>query len=147
MLWRGHSEFDEELAHLPQTSAAEFRREAWTMWQIRWQVQLHYIPLIGVRGVAAMITAVLTITFFGGFFDTSSTSLDLFPAIVGFFLAGSVTAILTISKTRSNLRYFRRRRRNRRLIERSQQIDQMVTEGTTPAAPQDWDGPLPARLE
>lgn len=136
----------EELAHLPVTSAAEFRQEAWEAHYTRLPISGSYIPWIGLRGFLASMT---------GFFALGGLWMFLTGRIVGgialedillwVFLAGA-TVLLVWSKARSNRRATRLEDRNTVLSDISQRIDREVAAGRIPLAPPGWTGRILAPL-
>lgn len=136
----------EELSHLPVTSAAEYRQEAWKAHYTRPQPSGTYHPTIGFRGLGAGMTGLFSI---GGLWMlltgqmTRSNALENILLLV-FLIAA--TALLAWSKVVSNRKADRLQARNRVLSDVSKRIDQEVAAGRIPLTPPGWQGTILAPL-
>lgn len=136
----------QELAHLPVTSAAEYRQEAWKAWYTRPQISGTYVPWIGLRGSLATLTGFFAM---GGLWMLLTgqfvSGMDLEDTLLLVFLAVA-TVLLIWSKARSNRRRTRLEERNPVLSDVSARIDRDVEAGRIPLKPPGWDGEIPGPL-
>ncbi|WP_413451721.1 hypothetical protein AA0Y32_14635 [Georgenia phoenicis] len=144
--WRTSGPFDEELHHLPRTSAAEFRAAAWRLYSnaTLWPTGGFYLPAVGLRGTVAIIALLAGLGGLGYGFATGQrvTAGDVLACLA----AVAAGVLLGAWKLRSNRKVLRLQRRNRQLEDMSREIDALVADGTIPLAPPSWDERLPGPL-
>ncbi|GGA60287.1 hypothetical protein GCM10011490_08080 [Pseudoclavibacter endophyticus] len=136
----------EELAHLPVTSAAEYRREAWKAWHTRPVANGMYHPRIGFRGIGAMATGFLTVGGLWMLIAGPSSSASALEVILTLTILGAATVLLGWSKWSSNRKTDQLQERNWVLSDLSARIDQEVAAGRLPLKPPGWDGEVFAPL-
>ncbi len=145
--WQTSGEFDEELHHLPRTSAVEFRAAAWRLWsnESLWpRGGTAYLPAVGLRGFLAIMLGLVPIGFI---LWVPATGARVSAAEVVFTIACTVLSVLLgYWKLWSNRQVIRRRRRNGQLAEMSREIDELVTQGAIPHTPPNWTGRIPPPL-
>lgn len=136
----------EELAHLPVTSAAEYRQEAWKAHYTRLPMSAGYIPWIGLRGFLAALTGLFSL---GGLWMLLSGRMggdDVLENIALLVLLIAATGLLIWSKATSNRKASRLVERNQVLADVSKRIDREVEAGRIPLKPPGWEGELLAPL-
>lgn len=137
-----------ELAHLPVTSAAEYRQEAWKAYFIRPQTNASYMPWIGLRGFLAALAGFFALAglwmLITGRMGRGDDALEDVLLLVFLIVA---TVLLIWSKAASNRKASRLVERNQVLIDVSQRIDREVQAGRIPLAPPGWTGRILAPLE
>lgn len=129
----------ERLAHLPVTSAAEFRQEAWRAWYTPLTANGSYHPRIGFRGVGAMTTGFLTLGGLWMLLTNPPTQRSALEVAITMVVLVGVTALLTWSKWRSNRKVDRLEEGNKVLSALSKRIDQEVEAGRIPLTPPGWE--------
>ncbi len=125
-----------QAAHLPLTSAAEFRKEAWKLWRSRTPMTAGYLPRFGLRGLLAS-------TF--GFFAVAGLFYIPFArhrgSLEDWLLLAGLAVLATLlwwSKRRSNRKEDRQQELNDALAFASRRVDDAVEDGRLPLAPPGW---------
>ncbi|RLV55775.1 hypothetical protein D9V41_09970 [Aeromicrobium phragmitis] len=136
------AQLPEDLAHLPLTSAAEYRQEAWKAWTVRPPANGAYYPALGLRGAAAMATGFMTLGGLWMVIAGPSSSAGALEIILTLSIFGSVTVLLAWSKGKSNRKARRLQERNTVLSDVSAQIDHEVEQGRIPLKPAGWEGKI-----
>jgi len=136
----------EELAHLPVTSAAEYRKAAWDAWYIPPQPSGSYHPRFGFRGAAAMITGIFSVGGLWSLFTGRLMRGDVLENFLLWLFLIAATVLLVWSRWRSNRKSDRLEERNQVLSDVSHRIDQEVEAGRIPLQPPQWEGETPGPL-
>lgn len=136
----------DELAHLPLTSAAEFRAAARPMQRAVLTDHGGYLVRVGFRGSAAFITGLLALTCFGELVTGTGSTQETLVLLAGGVSLGVLTALLVVSKHRSNRKRKQQINLNGLLRDLSVRVDEEVEAGRIPLTPPGWQGPVPPSL-
>lgn len=141
---RLRAQLPQEAAHLPLSSAAEFRKEAWKMWRSRTPMTAGYLPRFGLRGFLASLF---------GFFAVAGLFYIPFAGHRGsledWLLLAGLAALATLlwwSKHRSNRKEDHQQELNAELSRVSDRVDEAVQAGLLPLTPPGWQEPVPPSL-